>query len=132
PATPAAESPEDGERDERLKQAVEAARRQAEERATAEILALEEDLEKERVRSAKSLEEVQRRLEEAEARAADTVTVTDARAREDAADWLREQRTDARRELETELERRVLAREKELIAERDEAAAALKDALGRL
>ena len=75
-----------------MKQAVEAARRQAEESATAEILALEEDLERERERAARSLEEVQRRLEEAEARAAGDVTVTDARAREDAADWLREQR----------------------------------------
>ena len=63
-------TPTNGERDEHLSQAVEAARRQAEERATAEILALEEDLEKERERAAKSLEEVQRRLEEAEARAA--------------------------------------------------------------
>src|SRR4051812_19729891 len=112
-ASSAAEPPANGERDERLKQAVDTARRQAEERATAEILALEEDLEKERERSARSLEEVQRRLEEAEARAADNVTVTDAREREDAASWLREQRGDVQRELESEIERRVLAREKE-------------------
>src|SRR3954449_11297176 len=87
-ASAAAEPQTNGEPDERLKQAVDAARQQAEERATAEILALEEDLEKERERAAKSLEEVQRRLEQAEARAADRVTVTDARAPEEAADWL--------------------------------------------
>src|SRR3990170_4643166 len=40
--------PPNGERDERMRQAVEAARLAAEERATAEILALEEDLEQER------------------------------------------------------------------------------------
>ena len=81
PSTPPAKEPTNGERDERMKQAVEAARRQAEERATAEILALEEDFERERERAAKTLEEVQRRLEEAEARAAGRVSVTDARSR---------------------------------------------------
>src|SRR3954452_6915145 len=128
----AEDQPTNGERDERLQQAVEAARRQAEENATAEILALERDLEQERERAAKSLEEVQRRLEEAEARAADNVSVTDTRGPGDAPDWLGEQRGDVRRELEAELERRMLAREKELVAERDEATAALKDALERL
>src|SRR5829696_1813902 len=124
------ERPANGERDDRMKEAVEAARRQAEERATAEILALEQDLERER--AAKSLEEVQRRLEEAEARAAGSINLTDTRTREDSADWLGEQRGDVRRELEAEMERRMLAREKELVAERDEAAATLKDALERL
>ncbi len=100
----ATEPPTGGERDERMEQAVEAARRQGEEHGTAEILALEEDLERERKRAAKSLEEVQRRLEEAEARAADSVTVTDARTRKEAADPLRDQRSDVRRELEAELE----------------------------
>ena len=99
-AESSAEPGTNGERDERLQHAVETARRQAEERATAEIMALEEDLEREREHAAKSLEEVQRRLEDAEARAADSITVTDLRAREQAADWLREQRGDVRRELE--------------------------------
>ena len=67
-----------GERDERMQHAVEAARRAAEERATAEILALEDDLEHERQNAARSLEEVQRRLREAEEKAAATATVTDA------------------------------------------------------
>jgi DNA uptake protein ComE-like DNA-binding protein len=91
-----------------MQQAIEAARRQAEERATAEIMALEEDLEREREQAARSLEEVQRRLEEAEARAAGNVRVTDTRAHEQAADWLREQGGDVRRELEAELERGML------------------------
>lgn len=108
----------------------EAARRQAEERATAEILALEDDLERERERAGRSVEEIQRRLEEAEARAAGDVTVTDARAREDAADRLREQRGDVPREVESE--RRMPARERELIAERDEMAEAPANALKRL
>ncbi len=81
PSSPPAKEPTNGERDERMKRAVEAARRQAEERATAEILALEEDFERERERAAKTLEEVQRLLEVAEARAAGNVSVTDARSR---------------------------------------------------
>jgi hypothetical protein len=128
----AAEPPSNGESDDRMKQAVDAARRQAEERATAEILALEQDLEREREKAAESLAEVQRRLEEAEAGSSGEVSVTDARAREEAATWLREQRGDVRRELEAELERRMLAREEELVAERDKAEAQLKDALQRL
>src|SRR5215213_8061047 len=92
PAGASAEPRANGERDDRMKEAVETARRQAEDRATAEILALEEDLERERARAAKSLAEVQRRLEEAEARAAGSVNVTDTRSREDDADWLGEQR----------------------------------------
>ena len=60
------------------------------------------------------------------------MTVTDARERKDAGEWLGEQRGDVRRELEAELERRMLVRERELTAERDEAAAALKDAQERL
>jgi DNA uptake protein ComE-like DNA-binding protein len=108
----------------------EAARRQAEERATAEILALEDDLDRERERAGRSIEEIQRRLEEAEARAAGDVTVTDARAREDAANRLQEQRGDVPREAESE--RRMPARERELIAERDETAEALENGLKRL
>jgi competence ComEA-like helix-hairpin-helix protein len=65
PPSAPAEQATNGERDEQLKQAVDTARRQAEERATAEIMALEEDLERERERAAKSLEEVQRRVDEA-------------------------------------------------------------------
>ena len=80
-----------GERDERMQHAVEAARRTAEERATAEILALDDDLERERQNAARSLEEVQNRLREAEEKAAATATVTDATGtRGEAADWLRE------------------------------------------
>ena len=44
PAPTPADPPTNGERDDQLSQAVETARRQAEERATAEILALEQDL----------------------------------------------------------------------------------------
>ena len=69
-----AKKPSNGERDERLSEAVEAARRGAEERATAEIFALEEDLERERKKAAKSLREVERRLEEAESRATEGET----------------------------------------------------------
>jgi competence ComEA-like helix-hairpin-helix protein len=69
-------------------QAVDSARRHAGERATAEILALEQDLERER--AARSLQGLQRLLEDAEARAAGSVTVTDAKTREDADRRLRE------------------------------------------
>ncbi|MGC1815711.1 MAG: helix-hairpin-helix domain-containing protein [Solirubrobacterales bacterium] len=62
------------------------------ERATAEILALEVDLERERESAAKTLEEVQRGLEEAEARAVGNVSVTDTRTREEPAGRQREQR----------------------------------------
>ena len=44
PSSPPATEATNGERDERMKQAVEAARRQAEERATAEIMALLKEL----------------------------------------------------------------------------------------
>src|SRR4051812_40498972 len=133
PESPLEEPATNGEGDEEVQDAVEAARQQAEERASAEILALEQDLERERELATRSLEEVQRRLNEAEARAAaGGFTVTDSTAREEAADWLREQRGDVRRELEAELERRMAARESKLIAERDEASAALQEALERL
>lgn len=62
------------------------------ERATAEILALEVDLERERESAAKTLEEVQRGLEEAEARAVGDVSVTDTRTREEPAGRQGEQR----------------------------------------
>lgn len=62
------------------------------ERATAEILALEVDLERERESAARTLEEVQRGLEEAEARAVGNVSVTDTRTREEPAGRQREQR----------------------------------------
>jgi DNA uptake protein ComE-like DNA-binding protein len=62
------------------------------ERATAEILALEVDLERERKSAARTLEEVQRGLEEAEARAVGNVSVTDTRTREEPAGRQREQR----------------------------------------
>src|SRR5918995_1839802 len=89
---PPAKNPNDGTTgNERLKEAVEAARLAAEQHATAEIMALEEDLERERERAAKSLEEVQRRLHEAEARAAETANVDDVRARSDATGRLRDQ-----------------------------------------
>lgn len=94
--------PTNGGRDERMQHAVEIARNAAEERATAEILALEDDVERERLNAAKSLDDVQRRLEEAEAKAA-TVTVTDMSVREEAAEWLREQRDDVRGEIEAQV-----------------------------
>ena len=121
-----------GERDQRMQHAVQAARRTAEERATAEILALEDDLERERQSAARSLEEVQRRLQEAEAKAAATATVTDVRAREEAAEWLREQRDDVRREFEQEVRGEAGEREGELLAERNEAAEALREAQERI
>ena len=62
------------------------------ERATAEILALEVGLERERESAAKTLEEVQRGLEEAEARAVGNVSVTDTRTREEPAERQRERR----------------------------------------
>src|SRR4249919_2352386 len=62
------------------------------ERATAEILALEVDLERERESAARTLEEVQRGVEEAEARAVGNVSVTDTRTREEPAGRQREQR----------------------------------------
>lgn len=107
--------PTNGGRDERMQHAVEIARNAAEERATAEILALEDDVERERLNAAKSLDDVQRRLEEAEAKAA-TVTVTDMSVREEAAEWLREQRDDVRGEIEAQ----VADESKRLQAEFDE------------
>ena len=122
-----------------MKQAVEAARRQAEERATAEILALEEDFERERERAAKTLEEVQRRLEEAEARAAGKVSVTDARSRtresqqldaemrrlqaeSDAKieEALAKVESETRARLQREADRRLTEQEEQLRAEADE------------
>src|SRR5262249_56793680 len=52
--------------------------------------------------------------------------------REQAADWLREQRSDVRVELESEIEGWVAAGESERITERDEAAQAMKEALERV
>ena len=72
-----------GQRDERLRHAPDTARRQAEGGATAEILALEEELEEERRRATRSLEAVQRRLQEAEARAGASLTIIDTRERDD-------------------------------------------------
>ena len=80
----------DEERDESLGTAVEAARREGEESATAEIVALEQDLERERERAADALEQVQRRLEEAEARAEET---EQERTREEARRSERERRS---------------------------------------
>ena len=88
--------------DERLERAVDAARRDAELKATAEILALEQNLERERERAARSLEAVQRRLEETESRAVDEGRGTGAAA--ESAD-----------------------RGRQLLAGRDEAAAALRE-----
>ena len=89
-------------------QAVGVARRDAEEQATDEILAMEQDLERERVRVVRSLDAVQRRLEEeAEARAASKASVADARAAS-------------------------ANRERQLIAERDEATVSLREAQEQL
>src|SRR5262245_14993073 len=108
-----------GDTDEHMRQAVGAARRAADERATAEILALEEDLERERAKANAALEEVQKRLEEAEAKATEAAAGSDLDAREEAADWLREQRQALRRETEAEVRRELGDRELELIGERD-------------
>ena len=96
------------QQDEGREQAVGVARRDAEEQATAEILALEQDLERERVRVVRSLDAVQRRLEEeAEARAASKARVADARAAS-------------------------ANRERQLIAERDETTVSLREAQEQL
>jgi competence ComEA-like helix-hairpin-helix protein len=55
---------------------------ESKERASEEILALEDDLERDRGRTARSLAAIQRRLEEAEAQAAGDVRVTETRGRE--------------------------------------------------
>ncbi|MGH2957475.1 MAG: hypothetical protein ACRDL6_10825, partial [Solirubrobacterales bacterium] len=125
---PKADPPANGERGE-MREAVEVARRAAEERATAEIIALEEDLEREREQATKALQEVQAKLERAEARVAETA---DAGTREESADPRHQQRDEMRRQLERELEREMLARERELTGERDEALRALRDARARI
>ena len=61
-----------GEQDQNLDRAVDAARREAEQRASAEIMALEQDLDRERENAATALEAVQRRLDDAEARATES------------------------------------------------------------
>jgi DNA uptake protein ComE-like DNA-binding protein len=124
-----------GERDDRMGPAIEAARRQAEERATAEILALEEDIEKEREHAVRSLEEIQHRLEEAEARAAGNFTVTDARTEEGLDAQLRrlqaesdaeitaalaKVRADTQGRMEREAKRRLAEQEEALRAEAEE------------
>ena len=53
-----------------------------EQRASAQILELERDLERERGKAQQALEALQRRLEETEARAAENVRVTDTRSQE--------------------------------------------------
>jgi hypothetical protein len=109
--------------DERLERAVDEARRQAEERATAEILALERDLEREREHAARALEEVQRRLDQAEARAASGSSATGPQDREKQLIAEREgaRRSERERELleqsRAELEARL---RREPVEERDE------------
>ncbi|HEY7151566.1 MAG TPA: helix-hairpin-helix domain-containing protein [Solirubrobacterales bacterium] len=141
PSSPQARQPANVERDERVKEAVEAARREAEERATAEILALEADFERERERTAKSLEELQRRLEEAEARAAGDVSVErietvggrveaeqlDAEMRRLQAESdaqieaaLARVESETRTRVQSDADRRLAEREQELRAEADE------------
>jgi hypothetical protein len=58
----------DRQEDDRLERSVGEGGRQAEEGATAEILALEQGLDRVREQAARALEEVERRLDEAEAR----------------------------------------------------------------
>ncbi len=98
--------------------------------ATAAILALEEGLKRERKRAAKSLEQLQRRLERAETGGAETATVT--HTREEAAETMAERE----RELPAEAPRDAGAnsssepsqREQELTRERDAAQRAAGDA----
>lgn len=110
--------------------------------ATAAILALEKDLERERKRAAKSLEQVQRRLERAETGGAATATVTDTRV--EAAELMlteREVPTEAPREAEARDrepgagERRLSTepsqREQALTLEREAARRAAADARAR-
>ncbi|MFN2613167.1 MAG: hypothetical protein ABR536_07350, partial [Solirubrobacterales bacterium] len=135
-----------GETDERMMTAVEKARLGAEESATAEILALEEDLEHERAQAAAALERLQRELDKTEAAEPDAdqpdageISATSlapapagAPDREDATSWLRAQTERLRREAEQEAEAKVREREQQLLAERDEAVGSLRKALARL
>ena len=99
--------------------------------ATAAILALEEGLRRERKRAAKSLEQLQRRLERAETGGAETATVTD--TREEAAEPMpaereRELPAEAPRDAEAISLSELSQREQELTRERDAAHRAAGDA----
>src|SRR5438876_121411 len=79
---------------------------EAEEPATAEILALEEDLEREQERAGQALEDAQAQLQAAEQRAAQAERVLEERsseARSSAAEWLRGQAEAMRREAERQV-----------------------------
>src|SRR5688500_16277245 len=108
------ETAAEAERDERMREAVEAARLAAEERATAEILALEEDLEQERMRSAQALLDLQRKLDEAESRA-ESSKVPEG----------------PEQKLDFALHHEISPREAELIEERNKAGQALREATAR-
>lgn len=101
--------------------------------ATAAILALEEGLRRERKRAAKSLEQLQRRLERAETGGAETATVTD--TREEAEPMLtereRELPAEAPRDAEAISSSELSQREQELTRERGAAQRAAGDALVR-
>lgn len=132
-----------GDTGERLELAVEQARGRTGQSATAEILALEGDLERERVQAAVALERVQRQLEEIEARepsgpevsaTSDTseVALTSTANRENAARRLRAQTERLRDEAAQQAHAKLQEREQLLLAERDEAVASLRDALATL
>jgi DNA uptake protein ComE-like DNA-binding protein len=120
----------------RVQAAAELARREAEDAATAEILALEQDLEREQERAAQALEEGQRRLREAEERVRE---IEEDRARKEAeirgaaAEWLRGQARAMRHEAESQIQTEgvesvVATRIEELERERD----GLKKALAEM
>lgn len=115
-----AAGPEEGELEElavrvedaeqRVGAAAETARRETGEEATAEILALEEDLQRERQRAADALEQLRRQLQRAEQRATEAEEARrrgESEARAAAAQWLRGQaeamRQEAARQVREEL-----------------------------
>src|SRR5215204_7070393 len=122
-------------RGERLELAIDAARRRAEEQATAEIHALEQDLERERERAARSLEALERRLEDAEARAQKTeqeLAAEDARRSQRERQLLEQSRAELevriRKELEDEMAERIAQIKSEADARASEEISAAREA----
>ena len=92
--------------EEHVRLAADAARRQAEEQATAEILALEQDLEREQERAAEAIENARRQLDEAHEhvkRAEEDIDRRQSEVRGAAAEWLRGQAQAMRREAERQI-----------------------------
>jgi len=96
----------------RVRAAAEGARLEAEERASAEILALEQDLEREQQRAAKALDSLRAQLADSEQRASRAQEERrrgEAEARAAAAEWLRGQAEAMRREAERQVREELAA-----------------------